>query len=91
MEFMAGGSIAGLIKQYGALDESAIKHFTKQLLNGLDYLHSNNIIHADLKGANILFDGVENIKLSDFGAAKYIENLSFLSASQSEVNSSIKG
>lgn len=29
MEFMAGGSISGLIKQYGPLDESAIKHFTK--------------------------------------------------------------
>jgi serine/threonine protein kinase len=63
------------------MDKSAIRHFTKQLLTGLDYLHSNNIIHADLKGANILFDGKESIKLSDFGAAKFIENLSLLSAS----------
>ena len=68
-----------------------IRNFTKQLLDGLDYLHSNHVIHADLKGANILFDGKESIKLSDFGAARYVENLPMLSASQSDVCSSIKG
>ena len=51
------------------------------MLHGLDFLHSNNVIHADLKGANILFDGKQNIKLSDFGAARYIEKLPLLSAS----------
>ena len=54
-------------------------------------MHSNHVIHADLKGANILFDGKENIKLSDFGASRYIESLPLLSASQSDLCSSIKG
>jgi mitogen-activated protein kinase kinase kinase len=81
MEFMAGGSIQSLLKQYGPLDECAIRHFTRQLLSGLDYLHANHIIHADLKGANILFDGIQGIKLSDFGAAKFLENITFLTAS----------
>jgi serine/threonine protein kinase len=61
------------------------------LLEGLDYLHQNHVIHADLKGANILFDGKSNVKLSDFGAARYIERLPMLSASQSDICSSIKG
>ncbi|CDW77523.1 protein kinase domain containing protein [Stylonychia lemnae] len=91
MEYMPGGSISSLIKEFGSMDENAIRHFTRQLLSGLDYLHQNHIIHADLKGANILFDGLDNIKLSDFGAAKFIENLSLLSVSQSEVCSSIQG
>lgn len=91
MEFLPGGSISALIKEYGPMEESAIQHFTKQLLEGLEYLHSHHIIHADLKGANILFDGLESVKLSDFGAAKFIENLSAISASQSDLCSSIKG
>ena len=91
MEYMPGGSLQSLLRQYGAFDEGIIRNFTKQLLEGLDYLHSNHVIHADLKGANILFDGKEHIKLSDFGAARYIENLPMLSCSQSDICNSIKG
>ena len=51
------------------------------MLEGIDYLHQNKVIHADLKGSNVLFDGKQNVKLSDFGAARYIESLPLLSAS----------
>lgn len=71
MELMPGGSIASILKTFGAYNECVIKSYTKQLLEGLDFLHSNHIIHADLKGANILSDGKGNIKLSDFGAARF--------------------
>jgi mitogen-activated protein kinase kinase kinase len=50
-------------------------------VEGLDYLHSKHVIHSDLKGANILFDGKDNVKLSDFGASRYIDSLPLLSAS----------
>ncbi len=53
----------------------------KQLLAGLDFLHSLGIVHSDLKGANILSDGNGNIKLADFGASKQFENLNVLSNS----------
>ena len=42
------------------------------MLEGLNYLHMNNIIHRDLKCANILVDNNGIIKLSDFGASKKI-------------------
>lgn len=91
MELMTGGSISTLLKQFGPFEEDLIKKFTKQMLEGLDYLHSNHILHSDLKGANMLFDGIEHLKLADFGAARHIQVLPDLSMSQSSVCTSIKG
>jgi mitogen-activated protein kinase kinase kinase len=42
---------------------------------GLNYLHSKNVIHGDIKAANILTDRDANIKLSDFGASKIVEGI----------------
>lgn len=42
------------------------------MLEGLKYLHQNDIMHRDLKCANVLVDNMGTIKLSDFGASKKI-------------------
>ena len=75
MEFASGGSIKSLIETYGNLHENIIKEYLIQILIALDFMHSNNIIHCDLKCSNILLDGnTGKIKLSDFGSAKEINN-----------------
>jgi serine/threonine protein kinase len=47
--------------------ESQVSHYTRQILQGLKYVHSCNVIHRDLKCANILVTESGNIKLAGFG------------------------
>jgi hypothetical protein len=51
LEYVAGGSVASLVKRYGHLSEEVIRQYTKQILIGLQYLHLNMIVHRDIKGA----------------------------------------
>ena len=70
LEYVPGGSIAGMLKQYNTFQEPLIRNFTRQILEGLCYLHARNIIHRDIKGANILVDNRGMVKISDFGVSK---------------------
>merc|ERR1712130_888061 len=69
---MAGGSLSSVLSQFGHLDESLIAMYTKGLLEGLAYLHSQKppVMHRDIKGANVLVNLDCVVKLSDFGCSK---------------------
>uniref|UniRef100_A0A8C7KZT5 Mitogen-activated protein kinase kinase kinase 1 n=1 Tax=Oncorhynchus kisutch TaxID=8019 RepID=A0A8C7KZT5_ONCKI len=70
VEWMAGGSVSHLLNKYGAFKEAVIINYTGQLLRGLAYLHENQIIHRDIKGANLLIDSTgQRLRIADFGAA----------------------
>ncbi|XP_049844392.1 mitogen-activated protein kinase kinase kinase 1-like isoform X5 [Schistocerca gregaria] len=80
VEWMAGGSIATLLDSYGPFSESVIINYTKQTLQGLNYLHKNHILHRDLKGANLLIDSTgRNLCIGDFGAAVHLETQTVVS------------
>lgn len=85
---MPGGSIKYLLDKYGPMCETLIKKYLKQVLNGLEYLHKNGIVHRDIKAANILVDLKGNIKLSDFGCASQLLQSSL---GESELLNSLKG
>ena len=70
LEYVPGGSIASLLSRFGAFEESVISVYTRQILIGLDYLHSQRCVHRDIKGGNILVEKSGRIKLADFGMAK---------------------
>lgn len=53
------------------LDAAHKKHLAKQLFDGLDYLHRRGVLHRDIKAANILVSDEGQLKLADFGLARF--------------------
>eukprot|EP01103_Thecamoeba_quadrilineata_P005225 TRINITY_DN15051_c0_g1_i1.p1 TRINITY_DN15051_c0_g1~~TRINITY_DN15051_c0_g1_i1.p1 ORF type:complete len:534 (-),score=113.67 TRINITY_DN15051_c0_g1_i1:206-1807(-) len=88
LEYVSGGSIFSLLQKFGQFPEEVIAVYTRQILTGLEYLHSHQIIHRDIKGGNVLVDHSGVIKLADFGASKKLEGI--ISGKNSAENS-LKG
>ncbi|KAF7187081.1 CTD kinase subunit alpha [Pseudocercospora fuligena] len=56
-----------------ALTAAHKKHLAKQLFEGLDYLHKRGVLHRDIKAANILISKTGELKLADFGLARFYQ------------------
>ena len=74
LEYMPGGSVSEWIQNKAAMAEDEASICTNHVLKGLVYLHDNNVIHRDIKGANILYSGTV-WKLADFGIAKIMKKV----------------
>ncbi|EGN95753.1 hypothetical protein SERLA73DRAFT_60475 [Serpula lacrymans var. lacrymans S7.3] len=73
-EYIPGGSIGSCLRQHGALKEDLSKSFTAQILEGLEHLHSVNIIHRGLKADNVLVETNGVCKISDIGISRYLDD-----------------
>ncbi|KAG0765363.1 hypothetical protein G6F57_004227 [Rhizopus arrhizus] len=73
LEYVPGGSVSGLLASYGTFQEPLVKSFVRQILKGLNYLHNKDIVHRDIKGANVLVDNKGGVKITDFGISKKVE------------------
>ncbi|PIA31154.1 hypothetical protein AQUCO_05200034v1 [Aquilegia coerulea] len=69
LELVTKGSLAQLYQRYH-LQDSQVSAYTRQILHGLAYLHERDVVHRDIKCANILVDANGSVKLADFGLAK---------------------
>merc|ERR1712070_637479 len=70
MEYIPGGSLQGVMSQFGKeLPQTSIQRFTRDVVEGLCYIHKNKVVHRDLEPANVLITHEGQCKLSDFGAS----------------------
>ncbi|XP_061684023.1 mitogen-activated protein kinase kinase kinase kinase 5-like [Syngnathoides biaculeatus] len=72
MEFCGGGSLHDIYSVTGPLSEAQIAYVCREMLQGVDYLHSQRKMHRDIKGANILLNDHGEVKLADFGISAQI-------------------
>jgi len=75
LDYIPGGSMETLLLEF-SLPENLIRKYSKQILEGLSYLHENGIVHCDIKSGNILVDERSNVYLTDFGCSKKLSSLS---------------
>ena len=64
MEYVSGGDLLTYVKKRTKLSENVSKYIFKQIILALEYTHSQNIIHRDIKLDNILLDVHNNTKVS---------------------------
>nr|CAD7398972.1 unnamed protein product [Timema cristinae] len=71
MDLCEKGDLLEFIRDRGPLPESRARHYARQLVSAVDYLHSLDISHRDLKCENILLCTRERLKITDFGFARW--------------------
>lgn len=76
MRYAEKGDLASHLDKSGPIDEMQSKFWFYQMANALDYLHDHEIAHRDLKCDNILITRHRNVKLADFGYARYCRDKS---------------
>merc|ERR1719379_1359969 len=96
MDRLRGGELFEAILRKKAFNEVEARHVFRQVLDGLECLHSKRIIHRDLKPENVLIESSKeaeapdvgtlfDIKLCDYGLSKHIDGMNGGSAARSMV------
>jgi 5'-AMP-activated protein kinase catalytic alpha subunit len=73
MEVCGAGDLLTYVRRRRKLKEDVAKHVFKQIIEGLKYCHSKNILHRDIKLDNILLTSEGDVKICDFGVSKLVK------------------
>jgi len=73
MEYCGAGSVTDLVKSTKgqSLKEEWIAYISREILRGLSYLHSNKVIHRDIKGQNVLLTDNAEVKLGRLAISRF--------------------
>ena len=79
MEYCENGELFNYIVKKQKLNEKEASYFYYQLINGLEYIHSKNVVHRDLKPENLLLGKGNILKIIDFGLSNFFDGENLLS------------
>ena len=74
MEYINGGNLFSFVKKRRKLSEKIAKFLFRQIILGIKYIHSQNIVHRDIKLENIIIDFNNTVKICDFGIGKVLRS-----------------
>ena len=74
LDFLSGGDLRYHYNSDHVFTENEVKFFVSNIILSLEYIHSNNIIHRDVKPENLVFDSKGYLYLTDFGVAKNLKD-----------------
>lgn len=77
MDYIEGGELFSLLRKSQRFPNPVAKFYAAEVSLALEYLHSHNIIYRDLKPENILLDKNGHIKITDFGFAKEVPDVTW--------------
>ncbi|KAK7205809.1 camp-dependent protein kinase type 2 [Myxozyma melibiosi] len=77
MDYIEGGELFSLLRKSQRFPNPVAKFYAAQVTLALEYLHSHNVIYRDLKPENILLDRRGNIRITDFGFAKEVPDVTY--------------
>lgn len=77
MDYVPGGELFRRLRNHKGFPEEEAKFYAAEVMLALDYLHLQNIAYRDLKPENILIDCNGHIKLTDFGFAKIVKDMTW--------------
>lgn len=74
LEYMDAGALSSVLEIRGTVPENLMANVTWQVLDGLEYLHSQmHVIHRDIKPSNLLLSSSGDVKITDFGVSGELE------------------
>lgn len=74
LEYASNGELFDYLVDSGSLSVDDALKFFRQIIFGLEFLHKHSICHRDLKPENILLDEHDNVKIADFGLARWMKS-----------------
>uniref|UniRef100_A0A9L0S6M7 non-specific serine/threonine protein kinase n=1 Tax=Equus caballus TaxID=9796 RepID=A0A9L0S6M7_HORSE len=75
VEHINGVSLAAHLSHSGPIPVHQLRRYTAQLLSGLDYLHSNSVVHKVLSASNVLVDAEGTVKITDYSISKRLADI----------------
>ncbi|KAI8053666.1 camp-dependent protein kinase 1 [Gilbertella persicaria] len=77
MDYVPGGELFSVLRKNQRFPDHVAKFYAAEVVLAIEYFHSKNIIYRDLKPENLLLDSQGHIKITDFGFAKHVPDVTW--------------